>query len=698
MTQQTIQVGATPNDGQGTPLRNSFIICNSNFTELYNRAQVSPPTTLTGQTGDQPGWYAYDSNYFYYCFAEYDGSTVIWAQISQISNVSVSIISNGNSNVKITDISGNVSTAIAGTSNVVVVATTGQYVQGVVSAIGNITGSYIIGNGSQLTGLPAGYTNSNAISLLANFGSNTISTTGNITSGNTSATGNVRGGNLTTGGQVSATGNIVTDQYFVGNFFGNITGNFVIPGSNTQVVFNTNGNADATAGMTFNKDSNTFTVLGVVSSQGNIIGGNLTTGGQVTATANITGGNLLTGGRISATGNITGGNIGATNHTGTIVSVTGNVTGGNILTGGLISSTGNATVANIAAGNITVTSVNASGNISATNHTGTAVSVTGNITGGNLRTGGQVSATGNVTGNYILGNIALTTGLPSTNTIANGNSNVLVGTSAGNVSINVNGIAPLTIFTPLGQTTQGFISATGTVIAGNLSTEGTASATGTVTGGNVFTNGNVSASGNVTGNYFVGNGSALTGVVATGIGTLGSLSVTGNITAGNVTVSTGTVAIGALINNNANGVGNIGTSTEYFDTVFAKATSAQYADLAENYTADAEYAPGTVVIFGGEQEITISTEVADERVAGAISTNPAHLMNSGQPGLPVALRGRVPVNVIGPVTKGDSLVTGSTAGYAQSVGRSRLYSQAVFAKALETNLEDGKKIIIAVIL
>jgi hypothetical protein len=73
-------------------------------------------------------------------------------------------------------------------------------------------------------------------------------------------------------------------------------------------------------------------------------------------------------------------------------------------------------------------------------------------------------------------------------------------------------------------------------------------------------------------------------------------------------------------------------------------------------------------------------------------------MNAGMEGLPVALRGRIPVKVIGPVTKGDSLITSSTAGFAQSVGRSRLYGQAVFAKAIETNLDDGEKIIVAVIL
>jgi len=66
---------------------------------------------------------------------------------------------------------------------------------------GNITGNYILGNGSQLTGLPATYSNSNVVTLLAGYGSNTVSTTGNVTSGNlltsgvVSATGNVRGAN-----------------------------------------------------------------------------------------------------------------------------------------------------------------------------------------------------------------------------------------------------------------------------------------------------------------------------------------------------------------------------------------------------------------------------------------------------------------------------------------------------------------------
>jgi hypothetical protein len=145
-------------------------------------------------------------------------------------------------------------------------------------------------------------------------------------------------------------------------------------------------------------------------------------------------------------------------------------------------------------------------------------------------------------------------------------------------------------------------------------------------------------------------------------------------------------------------VGNIGSSGAAFNTVFAQATTALYADLAENYKSDRNYEPGTVVIFGGDQQITVTTESGDERVAGAVSTQPAHLMNAGQDGIAVALRGQVPVKCTGPVVKGDSLVTSHQAGFAQSVGRDRSYAQAVFAKSLETNLEPGDKIIIAVIL
>jgi hypothetical protein len=88
--------------------------------------------------------------------------------------------------------------------------------------------------------------------------------------------------------------------------------------------------------------------------------------------------------------------------------------------------------------------------------------------------------------------------------------------------------------------------------------------------------------------------------------------------------------------------------------------------LAENYQADRSYAPGTVLMFGGDQEVT-AADTDTTRVAGVVSTNPAHLMNGGLSGVnvvPLALQGRVPCNVIGPVTKGDLMVSAGH-GYAK---------------------------------
>ncbi len=102
---------------------------------------------------------------------------------------------------------------------------------------------------------------------------------------------------------------------------------------------------------------------------------------------------------------------------------------------------------------------------------------------------------------------------------------------------------------------------------------------------------------------------------------------------------------------------DIGTSLKSYNTVYAKATSAQYADLAEVYETDSDYEVGTVVVFGGEKEVTISTEGNDPRVAGVISGSPAYLMNTKSNGQPVALLGKVPCKVIGHIVKGDMLST-----------------------------------------
>lgn len=134
------------------------------------------------------------------------------------------------------------------------------------------------------------------------------------------------------------------------------------------------------------------------------------------------------------------------------------------------------------------------------------------------------------------------------------------------------------------------------------------------------------------------------------------------------------------------------------NVISAIATSAQYADLAEKYEADADYEVGTVVVFGGPKEITVTNRVADTRVAGVVSGKPAYLMNSESDGLPIALRGKVPVMVVGKISKGDCLVSSGSYGYAKSADPSVVNTVAVFAKALEDKDDFEPGTIMAVII
>lgn len=157
----------------------------------------------------------------------------------------------------------------------------------------------------------------------------------------------------------------------------------------------------------------------------------------------------------------------------------------------------------------------------------------------------------------------------------------------------------------------------------------------------------------------------------------GTLSTTGTIT-GNVTGDlTGTASVATQATVTAKNTENVtvyptfvtGTGSQSLFTdsglsynpstnvLTTTSASAQYADLAEVYESDAEYEVGTVVVFGGEKEITQSNIGNDTRVAGVISENPAYLMNSDATGLPVALLGKVKCKVAGFIRKGDMLAT-----------------------------------------
>ena len=162
------------------------------------------------------------------------------------------------------------------------------------------------------------------------------------------------------------------------------------------------------------------------------------------------------------------------------------------------------------------------------------------------------------------------------------------------------------------------------------------------------------------------------------------------ITSGGVTV------LGDILPNTTVSNRNIGSNTQKFNSAYittlnGTATQAKYADLAENYLADAEYEPGTVLVFGGEQEVTACMIKGDRRVAGVVTTNPAHLMNSELQGDHVAglaLQGRVPCKVIGVVNKGDMLVSSAVPGYAIASNEPGIGE--VIGKAVGVKTDAGK--------
>ena len=403
---------------------------------------------------------------------------------------------------------------------------------------------------------------------------------------------------------------------------------------------------------------------------------------------------------------------------------TGNFAAGNIA--GTLSTAAQTNITSVGTlSSLAVTGTVTAGNVSATNLTGTlSTAAQTNIT--SVGTLGSLTVTGNVTAAYHLGDGSLLTGVVATSF---GVLTTLI--TSGNLTVNsTNGVTAIINGGTSGVGNIGTSAKTfNTVFATSLSGTLTTAAQTNITSVGTLTNLTVTntITGSVSGSAATVTGAAQTAI--TSVGTLTALAVTGNVAAGNVSgtnitgtlttaaqtniTSVGTLTalavsgaitvnstngVSAIINGGTTGTGNIGSATVGFNTVFAKATSAVYADLAENYLSDSNYEAGTVVVFGGDKEITTTQLFADTAVAGVISTNPAYLMNNELVGQPVALRGRVPVKVQGFTRKGDLLVTGNIPGVAISVGRDNKYGQAVFAKALEIKTTADVGVIEAVII
>lgn len=170
-----------------------------------------------------------------------------------------------------------------------------------------------------------------------------------------------------------------------------------------------------------------------------------------------------------------------------------------------------------------------------------------------------------------------------------------------------------------------------------------------------------------------------------------------NFTIDGTNIGTTLAADGEFVNLTAQNLIITGT-IDGSGAVLAGTWPATYSDLAECYESDHLYDPGTVVKLGGNKEITQTTHSAEWDVLGIISTNPAYLLNSGKDGtyLPVALIGRVPCLVVGPVRKGERLVS-TAGGMARAVSgdnfRARQPNLPYIGRSLESNDEDDVKLV-----
>ena len=532
---------------------------------------------------------------------------------------------------------------------------------GLVSVTGNVTANNVIAttivSAASHTGTIVSVTGNvnggNLISAALVQGA-TVSSSGNViavgvaASGNISATANVQGGNGVfttivsaashTGGLVSVTGTVTGSQ-----FNGSGAGLTSIPGANVTGTV-PNATTAVVAGTVTTAAQANITSVGTLSS--------------LAVTANATANNFIATTIVSAA-----------SHTGTIVSVTGNVNGGNLISAALVQG---ATVSS--SGNVVTVGIAATGNISATANVQGGNGVFTTIVSAASHTGGLVSVTGTVTGSQFNGSGAGLTSIPGANvtgTVPNATTAVVAGTVTTAAQANITSVGTLTT-----------LNVSGTAAVGNLTTVGLMSATGTVTGSQF--NGSGAGLTSIPGANVTGTvPNATTAVVAGTVTTAAQANITSVGTLTGLTINNATTAI---TNGAANATGNIGSSSVFFNRLFAQATTALYADLAEMYTTDAKYEPGTVLVFGGNQEVTISTETHDHRVAGVVSTNPAHIMNAGlqaEHTVEVALVGRVPVSVIGNISAGDRVVTSNRAGVAEALDITRYQPGVIIGKAVQ---------------
>jgi len=320
---------------------------------------------------------------------------------------------------------------------------------------------------------------------------------------------------------------------------------------------------------------------------------------------------------------------------------------------------------------------------------------------GSANISSNVNVTGNVTASRLISNIAIGTApfvVTSTTQVANLNvataGLATYATTANAVAgANVSGTVANAAYANLAGFATTANAVAGANVSGAVSYATTANA---VAGANVSgavsyaTTANAVAGANVSGTvanatYSVSSGSATTAATVTTAAQPNITSV-GTLTGLTLTATTGTLTV-PIITTGANTTA--GTLTGNWSLSTGSKLQATYADLAEYYTSDQIYEPGTVLEFGGEQEVTIGTDETT-RVAGVVSTNPAYIMNSlclGTHTVAIALQGRVPCKVRGKIHKGDMLISGGN-GYARPTRATPMIG-TVIGKALENFEGEG---------
>jgi hypothetical protein len=725
VTGSPLVIADSPNDTLNFTFGNNITIEGNAVTDTLNFALSESPTfsgTVTATTfvGDVKGSvFADDST----LMVDAVDNKLLANQVLATGNIaadyflgngalltgvitSVANISNGNSNVAIAASNGNVSFNISGVDDVMLVTpdtvriNANLQIDGELQYVNVTTLSIkdpIIGMGRNANNTPLtvndgkdrgsqlwyydsseksaffGWQNSSGNLFIANDVSIaneivSINNLGNISLGNISAE------------SLSSTANI-SAPYFLGNVLGNISGNLVVAGSNTQVIFNDDGVANAVAGFIFNKSNNFVAVSGNVTAAnitatGNVTGGNINTAGNATAAFFIGDGSQLSNISVGSGTSIQNGNSNVN------VAFNGNVTVGTY--GTVVAEF--ADVGLFITGNVTTNVVILSNGAEIKDTTGNAVSfgldagassqgpraVAIGPDAGNNNQGESSVAVGDIAASVDQGIYAVAIGYEAGNN-TQGNSSVAIGRRAGGEN---QGQQCIAIGDDAGTNSQASNAVAIGYKAGFSSQGSNAVAIGALAGENSAANNSIII--NATGvalDVTVANTFVLAPVrndvanlseiffyntTSKEVTYANAINIEGNIaTAGVITVNSNNNAT-AIVNGGSNAAGNIGSSSKYFNRVFATSTSALYADLAEKYLADQHYDAGTILSFGGVNEVTQSSAYGDLRVAGVVSTHPAYSMNDGLQGehvVSLALVGRVPCRVTGVVERGDMMIS-----------------------------------------